>query len=348
MRSLCAFAISHIAMMLFFESCAVIGPVLCAMSLVPAMMCTTRGFNAMTSACMRTSSCGVVCALMPRPTLPFEKNSGVGARPALGDRIAEEHRVHLRAARDQLCVVVAITREPRPVREQQRRLQRRRGVGLLAALLVLRERRQRESGAQRCRRSMTRRFDQTGGFHAPAPAFLARVPCPSSPAPRRESPEISPAPRRTAPPCRPRRTRTAAPACTPRSSETPARSAHSCPSASRCPAPGRASAPRVGKISREIHPDHRALRKREERDEHDEHRQQQTFALARCARSPPPPASAQRRADGADQQQFLAADAVDDAQRDHGGDEIRRADGHRLQMRCDQPLKPAYAKMSLR
>ena len=52
----------------------------------------------MTSACMRTSSCGVVCALMPRPTLPFEKNSGVGARPAFGDRVAEEHRVHFRAA----------------------------------------------------------------------------------------------------------------------------------------------------------------------------------------------------------------------------------------------------------
>ena len=42
-------------------------------------------------------------------------------------------------------------------------------------------------------------------------------------------------------------------------------------------------------------------------------------------------ASAQRRADRARQQQLLAADAIDDAQRDHRGDEIRRADGHRLQ-----------------
>ena len=31
MRNLCALAISHIAMRLFCDSCAVIGPVLCAM-----------------------------------------------------------------------------------------------------------------------------------------------------------------------------------------------------------------------------------------------------------------------------------------------------------------------------
>ena len=54
------------------------------MSLVPAMMCTTRGFSAMTSEYMRTSSCGVVCALMPRPTMPFEKKSGsVLAQPSV-------------------------------------------------------------------------------------------------------------------------------------------------------------------------------------------------------------------------------------------------------------------------
>ena len=54
------------------------------MSLVPAMMCTTCGLSAITSACMRTSNCGVVCALMPRPTMPFEKNSGsVRAQPSV-------------------------------------------------------------------------------------------------------------------------------------------------------------------------------------------------------------------------------------------------------------------------
>src|SRR6185295_17571980 len=76
MRILCDQAISHMAMMLFLLSCAVIGPVLCAMSLVPAMMCTTRGLSWITSWYMRTSNCGVVCALMPRPMMPFEKNPG--------------------------------------------------------------------------------------------------------------------------------------------------------------------------------------------------------------------------------------------------------------------------------
>ena len=88
------------------------------MSLVPAMMCTTRGLSAMTSACMRTSSCGVVCALMPRPTLPFEKNAGsVRAQPSVIES-PRNTRVHFRATRDELRVVVAITRQPRPVVKQ--------------------------------------------------------------------------------------------------------------------------------------------------------------------------------------------------------------------------------------
>ena len=38
----------------------------------------------------------------------------------------------------------------------------------------------------------------------------------------------------------------------------------------------------VGKISREVHPDHRALREREERDEHDQHHEQVLACPAPC------------------------------------------------------------------
>jgi hypothetical protein len=43
-----------------------LGPVLPAMSLVPARMTTTSGSSARTSARNRTSICGVVCPPMPR------------------------------------------------------------------------------------------------------------------------------------------------------------------------------------------------------------------------------------------------------------------------------------------
>ena len=63
-----AFASSAIDARLFWISSLVIGPVLPAISFVPARMTTTRGFSAMTSGLNLMSICGVVCALMPRST----------------------------------------------------------------------------------------------------------------------------------------------------------------------------------------------------------------------------------------------------------------------------------------
>ncbi len=50
------------------------GPVLPAMSFVPARITTTAGSSAMTSWRKRTSSCGVVWPLMPRPTYGLPGN----------------------------------------------------------------------------------------------------------------------------------------------------------------------------------------------------------------------------------------------------------------------------------
>src|SRR3982751_6555020 len=50
------------------------GPVLPAMSLVPASITTTLGFNATTSGRKRTSICGVVCPLIPRLMYGFPAN----------------------------------------------------------------------------------------------------------------------------------------------------------------------------------------------------------------------------------------------------------------------------------
>ena len=55
---------------------SIIGPVLPAMSLVPAMMWTRRGLSATTSAIIRSSICGVVWPPMPRPILPGPKKPG--------------------------------------------------------------------------------------------------------------------------------------------------------------------------------------------------------------------------------------------------------------------------------
>src|SRR5208283_3841567 len=49
-----------------FDFCRDVGPVLPAMSLVPARMTTTLGSRAITSARKRSSIWGVVCPLMPR------------------------------------------------------------------------------------------------------------------------------------------------------------------------------------------------------------------------------------------------------------------------------------------
>ena len=50
------------------------GPVLPAMSLVPARITTTAGLSATTSCRKRISICGVVCPLMPRPTYGLPGN----------------------------------------------------------------------------------------------------------------------------------------------------------------------------------------------------------------------------------------------------------------------------------
>jgi len=62
----CARANSAIDARLPSISSSVIGPVLPAMSLVPARITTTRGARAITSGLNRSSICGVVWPLMPR------------------------------------------------------------------------------------------------------------------------------------------------------------------------------------------------------------------------------------------------------------------------------------------
>src|SRR5262245_49311530 len=64
-------ASSAIDIRLFWMSSFVIGPVLPAMSLVPARMMTAFGLRASTSGLNRISICGVVWALMPRPAYFF-------------------------------------------------------------------------------------------------------------------------------------------------------------------------------------------------------------------------------------------------------------------------------------
>ena len=61
------------------------GPVLPATSFVPAKITTTFGFSPMTSCRKRTSICGVVWPLIPRPTygLPGNMAAKYGAHPSV-------------------------------------------------------------------------------------------------------------------------------------------------------------------------------------------------------------------------------------------------------------------------
>ena len=63
-------ATSFMARTLSSLICAVIGPVLPAMSFVPAMMCTTRGLSATTSLIIRSTICELVWPPMPRSMRP--------------------------------------------------------------------------------------------------------------------------------------------------------------------------------------------------------------------------------------------------------------------------------------
>ena len=78
-------------------SSSVIGPVLPAMSFVPARITTAFGFRSMTSGRKRMSICGVVWPLMPRPTygLPGKNGREARLRPRVGDRVAHEHDARL-------------------------------------------------------------------------------------------------------------------------------------------------------------------------------------------------------------------------------------------------------------
>ena len=88
------------------------------MSLVPARMTTTFGLRSRTSCRNRTSICGVVWPLMPRPTygLPVKKPPKRGLRPRVGDRVAHEDDARVaRRRRGHGPVRVAIARQVRPV-----------------------------------------------------------------------------------------------------------------------------------------------------------------------------------------------------------------------------------------
>ena len=65
-RMPCAVASSAIDFRLSWIASGVVGPVLPAMSFVPASITTTFGLSSITSRRKRISICGVVCPLMPR------------------------------------------------------------------------------------------------------------------------------------------------------------------------------------------------------------------------------------------------------------------------------------------
>jgi hypothetical protein len=80
------FARSAIEAMAALICSSVIGPVLPAMSLVPASSTTTRGLKASTSGRSRTSICGVVWPPMPPDVgLPWKERAEAGLRPRIGD-----------------------------------------------------------------------------------------------------------------------------------------------------------------------------------------------------------------------------------------------------------------------
>ena len=69
-------AIATIPRILAIVIWLVIGPVFPATSLVPASICTSLGFNAITSDAIRKTICGVVCPLIPRQIQPSRKKEG--------------------------------------------------------------------------------------------------------------------------------------------------------------------------------------------------------------------------------------------------------------------------------
>ncbi len=98
---LLALASSAIDIRLFWISSLVIGPVLPAMSLVPARMTTAFGCRSMTSGRNRINICGVVWPLMPRPMYDLllrEEIAEARLRPGVGDRVAHEHHAGLAGA----------------------------------------------------------------------------------------------------------------------------------------------------------------------------------------------------------------------------------------------------------
>ena len=87
-----ALARSAIAIKLSSMEVGVVGPVLPAISFVPARITTTFGCSAITSGQKRTNICGVVWPLMPRFTYGLPgKNTPVGCPQRVCDGIAHEH-----------------------------------------------------------------------------------------------------------------------------------------------------------------------------------------------------------------------------------------------------------------
>ena len=79
----CTRASSAIAIRFCWIIVKVCGPLLAAMSLVPAKMRTAAGFSAMTSGYMRTSICAVVCPPMPRFTYGFPGKLSASRQPSV-------------------------------------------------------------------------------------------------------------------------------------------------------------------------------------------------------------------------------------------------------------------------
>ena len=112
-------------------SSSVIGPVLPAMSFVPARMTTAFGFRLRTSGRKRMSICGVVWPLMPRLDVALAREELAEALlgPHVGDRVAHEHDVD----RSDGAIGVAVAGKLRPVAQPARRWWQRRGVPLASS-----------------------------------------------------------------------------------------------------------------------------------------------------------------------------------------------------------------------
>ena len=97
----------------------------------------------------------------------------------------------------------------------------------------------------------------------------------------------------------------------------------------------------------EVDPDDGTLRDGEEDDEADEQREQQRL-VAPVPKMTATPARADAAADGADEQEGLAAELVDEGDAEQGGEEIGAPMATAWRSAGDGWLKPALAKMSLR